>query len=245
MESSQITAAGPDCGAPVAAPVGAEPDPTAGRQAQVAGRRYILKGWAGVATHEAFLAAARRPTPLEYSPFQETAVRRLCLIACFLSLMTACASPLFDVGKTETVLPLSRAYVDGKIVEYITTDISDLAMATMMGANHVPSLAAAINAAPGRSFVERVYKFANEEQISIFQSAPNPAGSENRDRSYSPLWRVVMVRWNDRAPRRELKSEEALLAAEERKEVALEVTDIIVNCPVTRSAGGQTLKGVR
>ena len=161
------------------------------------------------------------------------------------SLLAACASPLFDVGRSETVLPVSRAWVEGRIVEYVTTDISDLAMARMMGANHVPGLAAAIRSSSGRSLVERVYKFPNEEQISIFQSAPNPVGAENQDRSYSPLWRVVLVRWTGSTRKRELKSEEELLAAEQKKEVALEVTDIVVNCPVTRNAKGQGLRGVR
>ena len=162
------------------------------------------------------------------------------------SLLTACASPLFDVGKSETVLPLSRAWVGGRIVEYVTTDISDLAMARMMGANHVPGLAAAARLPPGSALVERVYKFPDEEQISIFQSAPNPVGAENQDRSYSPLWRVVLVRWSGRTTiKRELKSEEELLAAVEKKEIALELTDIIVNCPVTRGTRGQALRGVR
>lgn len=172
-------------------------------------------------------------------------MRPFYLLAICLPLLGACASPLFDVGQSETVLPVSRAWVDGRVVEYVTTDISDLAMARMMGANHVPALAAAINSAPGQSLAERVYKFPNEEQISIFQSAPNPVGAENQDRSYSPLWRVVMVRWNDPAVKRELRSEEDLLAAEDKKHVSLEVTDIVVNCPVTRSASGQALRGVR
>ena len=161
------------------------------------------------------------------------------------SLLAACASPLFDVGQSETVLPVSRAWVEGRIVEYVTTDISDLGMARMMGANHVPGLAAAIRPSPGRSLVERVYKFPNEEQISIFQSAPNPVGAENQDRGYSPLWRVVLVRWTGSTRKRELKSEEELLAAEEKKEIALETTEIVVNCPVTRNAKGQGLRGVR
>ena len=172
-------------------------------------------------------------------------MRAVYLLAICFPLLAACASPLFDVGRSETVLPVSRAWVDGRIVEYITTDISDLAMARMMGANHVPALAAAIKSVPGQSIVERVYKFPNEEQISIFQSAPSPVGAENRDRSYSPLWRVVMVRWNNPAMGRELKSEEELLVAQDKKQVSLELTDIVVNCPVTRSAGGQALKGVR
>jgi hypothetical protein len=172
-------------------------------------------------------------------------VRRTCLLALTTLLLAACASPLFDVGRTETVLPMSRAWVDGRIVEYVTTDISDLAMARMMGANHVPGLASAVRSPPGQSLVERVYKFPNEEQISIFASAPSPVGAENQDRSYSPLWRVVLVRWSNPVLRRELKSEEELLAAEEKKDLTLELTDIVVNCPVTRSASGQALKGVR
>jgi hypothetical protein len=139
------------------------------------------------------------------------------------SLLTACANPVFDVGRTEIVLPVSRAWVDGRVVEYVTTDISDLAMARMM----------------------RVYKFPNEEQISVFQSAPSPVGAENQDRSYSPLWQVVLVKWVNPAAARELKSEEAVLAAEEKKELVLEVTKIVVNCPVTRAHGAQALKGVR
>lgn len=172
-------------------------------------------------------------------------MRRTLLLFASATLLAGCASPFFDVGRTETVLPVSRAWVDGQIVEYITTDISDRAMATMLGANHVPSLAAAIRTAPGQGFVERVYKFPNEEQISIFQSGPRPVGPANQDRSYSPLWRVVMVRWLEPARGREIRSEEELLAAEEKRLVALEVTDIVVNCPVTRASGGRALRGVR
>ena len=162
-----------------------------------------------------------------------------------LAFLSACASAFFDVGRSETVLPLSRAWIDGRVVEYVTTDVSDLAMATMMGVNHVPRLAEAVRAPPGRSLLERVYKFPNEEQISIFQSAPSPVGATNKDRSYSPLWRVVLVRWANPRLARELKSEESLLAAEQNRELSLEITEIVVNCPVTRVRGGQALRGVR
>ena len=161
------------------------------------------------------------------------------------TILAGCANPFFDVGRTETVLPLSRAWIDSRVVEYVTTDISDAAMAKMMGANHVPRLADATRAPQGVSLLERVYKFPNDEQISIFQSAPNPVGDANRDRSYSPLWRVVMVRWSNPRFVQELKSEESLLAAQDRRELSLEVTDIVVNCPVTRDRGGSALRGVR
>lgn len=160
-------------------------------------------------------------------------------------MLTACAGPMFVADRTEVVLPLNRAWVDGQIVEYVTTDISDPVMAGMMGSNYVPRLAEAIRSHPGQSLLERVYKFPNEEQISIFQSAPSPVGADNQDRNYSPLWRVVLVRWKNPAIARELRSEEALLAAHDNKDVALESTGIVVNCPVIRNSAGQKLRGVR
>jgi len=114
-----------------------------------------------------------------------------------------------------------------------------------LGINYVPRLAGAVRSQSNQSIVERVYKFPNEEQISIFQSAPNPVGAKNDDKNYSPLWQVIQVRWKKPSVIQELKSEEALLAAQEREEVELENTNIVVNCPVIRSATGHKLKGVR
>ena len=160
-------------------------------------------------------------------------------------MLSGCASPFFDAGRTETVLPLQKAWFNGRVVEYVTTDISDAGMARMVGANYVPRLSDAI-AGPGKtSLIERVYKFVGNEQISIFQSAPVPAGPDNKDSSYSPLWRVVEVRWLPGKQFRELVSEEELLAAQDKGEIALTETQVVVNCPITRGANGQPLQGVR
>jgi hypothetical protein len=118
-------------------------------------------------------------------------------------------------------------------------------MARMIGVNYVPRLTDAVEALPGKSVLERVYKFENDEQISIFQSSPIPIGEDNKDSHYSPIWRVVMVRWIDPKFIKELRSEESLFAAEERKELTLEITNIVVNCPVTRDSNGRALRGVR
>ncbi len=164
------------------------------------------------------------------------------------ALLAGCAAPAGT--RTETRLPLARAWVDGRSVEYVTTDVSDAAMAAAMGVNHVPRLAAALpprrdGGAPQPSAVERVYMFPGGEQVNIFQSAPRPAGPANADRAYSPLWRVVLVRWQRALARRELVSEEVVLAAEERGDLALEITDTVANCPIVRSADGAALRGVR
>jgi hypothetical protein len=69
-------------------------------------------------------------------------------------LLSACAAP---PGIT---LPSQQAWIDGKRVEYVTTDISDGTMATQAGINHVPRLAGAVGAGSA-SLTERVYKFAD------------------------------------------------------------------------------------
>jgi hypothetical protein len=158
------------------------------------------------------------------------------------ALLAACAQAPLRPG--EVVLPLQQAWVEGRRVDYVTTDISDGAMATQAGVNHVPRLADALGA--GRaSLTERVYKFTDGAQISVFASGPAPVGSARPDPNYSPLWRLVLVHWKAGASAHELRSEEAVLAAEGAGEIELDVTGIVVNCPITRGADGGTLQGVR
>ena len=105
-------------------------------------------------------------------------------------------------------------------------------MARAAGVNYAPRLHDAIGVRP--SVLERVYKFPQGEQISIFQSAPQPVGPASTDLSYSPLWRLALVHWTKPERFRELRSEEELLAAQENGELSINVTDIVVNCPITK-----------
>lgn len=148
------------------------------------------------------------------------------------ALLAGCAQPL---PPTDTLtLPRLQAWVDGRRVDYVTTDISDGPMAAQAGVNHVPRLRDALG--QGRaSITERVYKFSDGRQISVFPSAPTAAGAPP-DASYSPLWRLVLVAWKPGASVRELRSEEAVLAAAEAGELSLDVTDIVVNCPIVPGA---------
>jgi hypothetical protein len=152
-------------------------------------------------------------------------------------LLSACASPAIT-------LPREQAWVEGKRVDYVTTDISDAGMAAQAGINHVPRLAGAVGMGSA-SLTERVYKFADGAQISVFASGPAAVGAARPDPNYSPLWRLVLVRWKPGKPPRELRSEEALLDAQASGEVELDVTGIVVNCPITRGVDGVALRGVR
>ena len=168
---------------------------------------------------------------------------RLALLLALSLVLAACAQAP-QQRADEVVLPRQQAWVDGRRVDYVTTDISDAAMAARLGVNHAPRLRDAIGS--GRASVtERVYKFADGRQISIFPSGPAALGAARPDPNYSPLWRLVLVTWKPGAAVRELRLEEAVLAAADAGELLLSVTDIVVNCPITRPAEGPALRGAR
>lgn len=150
-------------------------------------------------------------------------------------------------AQARATFPLQTAWHNGAQVFYITTDISDAGMASMMGSNFAPRLTDAVPAIPKRpgekSALERVYKFTNDVQDAVFASIPNPIGPSSRDAAYSPLWQVFWVEWKPGIGTSVLKSEEAILAAEERGAVDLTRTSIVINCPIVGSPAG-VLPGV-
>ena len=136
--------------------------------------------------------------------------------------------------------PLLSAWYNGKMVHYITTDVSDRDMAREMGANYAPRLRDAIPDYPKpprqKTVIERVYGFPDGEQPNnVFGSAPSPVGYHSTDEQYSPVWHMYWVRWTVPGDASVLTSEEAILDAEERGLITLERTDIVVNCPIVSS----------
>ena len=162
----------------------------------------------------------------------------LCLL-----LLGACASPPHATGPSIS-LPMRVGWFGEREVLYVTTDASDQAVALAEGANYAPRLEAAVSPAAQGGVLERVYAFSDHTQRPVFQSAPGPVGAQSTDKSYSPLWRVVSVAWRGRKQPQELQSEEAILAAEDRGELTLSVTRVVLNCPVVSVAGAGTLPGV-
>ncbi len=143
--------------------------------------------------------------------------------------------------------PLQSAWHNGAQVFYITTDISDAGMAGMMGSNFAPRLADAVPAFPKppgeKSALERGYKFTADVQEAVFASVPSPIGPSSSDAAYSPLWQVFWVQWKPGFGPEILKSEESILAAEERGAVDVTRTNIVINCPIVGSPAG-ALPGV-
>ncbi|WP_144022142.1 DUF7482 domain-containing protein [Caballeronia sordidicola] len=145
-------------------------------------------------------------------------------------------------------LPLSAAWYDNRLVYYITTEITDPAMATGTGITLTPRLRDAVPSYPKppgvKTVLERVYKFPAGDQDAVFSSAPNPVGAASADKQYSPLWLLYTVSWNNASHPYMIKSEAALLEAVRKDEVTVTRTSIVINCPIVLNANGPTLSGV-
>lgn len=145
-------------------------------------------------------------------------------------------------------LPMYSAWFAGKRAYYITTDVSERAVAQRMGANLASRLTDGVPETPKppelKTVLERVYASEDPDQAKIFASIPQPVGPTSTNRAYSPLWRLVTFDWIQPAHRTLLRSEGELLDAAARGWVRLDVTDIVLNCPVVAIEGGTPLRDV-
>jgi hypothetical protein len=137
-------------------------------------------------------------------------------------------------------LPLTRGYVNGFEVFYISTEASDKGLADHLTnfTHSRVSFAPALKNAPPQSLAN-IYVFRNGIKGSGplgFQ--PNVADSQPGDPGYSPLWRINDVEWKQGVSHIELKSETDILSAQKNGELTISSSDAIVNCPFVYWHGG-------
>ena len=170
------------------------------------------------------------------------------LVAALAGCVHTPAPPGPGPGPGQVQLPVLMGWFDGEAVLYVTTDVSHADVAAAKGANFAPRLAHALPGGapqPGRvSSVDKVYAVTNFQQPSLFASAPRPVGPASGDTGYSPLWQMVKVTWQPGRTPRELRAEEAVLAAAEKGDVVLEPTPVVLNCPIVQRDGQGSLPGV-
>jgi hypothetical protein len=146
-----------------------------------------------------------------------------------------------DSGHKKTVaiveLPLVQCWYNGQVAYYIQTEASDQQVAQDQGVNFVPRLVDTITAGA----VDDIFVVTNFTQGNVIPSAPIPAGPDNMDPEYTPLWQVSTVTWNQGTTPHLLRSEQEVLDAEEAGDVTIVQTNIVVNCPVIFTPEGGLL----
>jgi hypothetical protein len=137
-------------------------------------------------------------------------------------------------------LPLTRGYVNGFEVFYISTEASDKGLAdhltnfTHSRVSYTPTLG---NVPP--QSLGNIYVFAN----GIKGPGPlgfqaNVADSQPGDPRYSPTWRINNVEWKHGVSPREIKSESDILFAQRNGELTVTPSTKVVNCPFVQWHGG-------
>lgn len=147
-------------------------------------------------------------------------------------------------GGAAPAVPPVTGYAEGRKVFFSHTETSDPKIAKlltdMMGSPVlvVPSLA---QVPP--EMLARVYVYANGVkgdgplgplgfQPDVFESPPGSGG-------YSPLRRVILVKWKDASAARVQKSAAEVREAARKGEVTLEETRVVVNMPMLTWPGGR------
>lgn len=140
-------------------------------------------------------------------------------------------------------IPLLKSYVNGSDTFFIATDVSDektaafLTEKTGFQVNYAPILASTPDSAKGNTYV-----FTNGVngtgpfgyQVPVFSAKPG-------DEGYSPLLQINMVQWNSNASARELMSVQQIADAEQKGEISVNKTDIIINHPAIKWEGGSLM----
>jgi hypothetical protein len=151
-------------------------------------------------------------------------------------------------------LPLQVGFFDGATALYVTPEVGvDPAappaiiaaakqVATGFNSNFIPQNFAVL---PGSTAVDDIFVFTNFTQGNVLASAPHPAGPNNIDTNYSPLWQVSLVTWNQGVQGRVLTSQDDITNAAATGEVTIQKTPIIVECSVMFTPGGGLLPGAR
>jgi hypothetical protein len=136
-------------------------------------------------------------------------------------------------------LPLTRGYVNGFQVFYISTEASNKGLADHLTnfTHSRVSYTPALRNAPPQS-LGNIYVFSN----GIKGPGPlgfqaNVADSQPGDPGYSPTWRINNVGWKQGVSPREIKSEADILSAQKNGELSVTPSNTVVNCPFVQWHG--------
>ncbi len=150
-------------------------------------------------------------------------------------------------------LPLQAGYFNREPVLYITPEVgvggpngaafaaTAQSIAQGFNATYVPTAFSTLN--DQNSAVDDIYVFTNFTQGNVLASSPHPAGPQNTDQNYSPIWQINLVTWISGHKPHALTSQQDILNAQKDKEVTVTLAPIIVECSVIYTPSGGLLPG--
>jgi hypothetical protein len=143
-------------------------------------------------------------------------------------------SSIFAVSNDTISFHLSKGYVHGNIVLFIATDSSDNHTAASIN----DSFGHRINFAPSLSSIPKLYLQQGYDFLNGIKGEGSfgfqlpVASALPGDRYYSPLVQLNLVKWNENANSRILKSSGEIEQAQRNGEIHIINTNVIINSPV-------------
>ncbi len=137
-------------------------------------------------------------------------------------------------------IPLTKGYVKGSEVFYISTEASDKDLADLLTklTGFQVAYTPALKKTPADALAQ-IYAFKNGiKGAGPLGFQPNVADSQPGDLNYSPVWAVNIVEWKQGVTPRELKSQTEILAAQTNGDLTVTSSGLIVNCPFVQWEGG-------
>jgi hypothetical protein len=130
-------------------------------------------------------------------------------------------------------IPVQKGYVNGNVSYFISTDASEESIVSSVtnSTKFKVNLASTLSDTPEVSH-QQGYVFINgvigngtfEHQLPVATSAGG-------DESYSPLFQINYVTWNNESQPTVLKSAAEILDAQSRGELTIEKSNVIINSP--------------
>jgi hypothetical protein len=141
---------------------------------------------------------------------------------------------------TSISIPVSKGYVNGKIAYFISTDatekqiVSSVSNTTKFIINYAPILADTPQSThqQGYVFINGIKGGGqpNDFQLPVASAIPNSTNSSENN-GYSPLFQINYVKWNNNSNPRILTSVDQILDAQNKGELTIIKTNIVINSP--------------
>jgi len=168
-------------------------------------------------------------------------VLTICSTMLLLAGLVACNAAGTGNGSYASI-PAGKAYSEGQEIYFIHTESSDPEIAEKLtNMMKSPVLVVPALADVPDSALASVYVFANGLkgsgplgfQVDVFDAPPS------LPEKYSPLRRLITIKWNDNVVARELKSAAEILSAEDAGELTSNATGVVINMPFVTWSGGK------
>jgi hypothetical protein len=158
-------------------------------------------------------------------------MRRLTVVMCLISLIAVVGASAAErsadpMGRSGNInRPAFKGFYDGRKLTFLSTDVSDAAEARMMHVNFAPLLKKVPDKALADLYIVQGRHAIG--QLPVFSAEPG-------EKSYSPLWDEVYLRWKAGVVPLLLTKDDQIEDLIKKGDLIKHEPHVILNCPIVK-----------